>query len=169
MAKLNHCKFSLLTLVLGGGLYVASLIWRLNPFEGILNSLARWEAYQADELALALIILCAGVLTDLVALKFRRLRQQEVERQRLLVLKATMNTVQDIVNNFLNSLQYFRFLAQKGGALEPDILSKLDDLIFDTSAKLRALAELESTPERKVGQDVVLIDFPQPTPTRKGA
>jgi hypothetical protein len=162
----RDCKFSLIALALALGMYATAIIWRINYFEGLLAGLARLEAYQLDELLLALAVLLPGVLADFLVLKFRRRRQREVERQRLKVLKATMNTVQDIVNNFLNSMQYFRFLAEKGNVLDPKVLAMLDDLIFDTSAKLTALAELESTPERKVGEDVVLIDYRLPRSAR---
>jgi len=41
----------------------------------------------------------------------RRLND-EIQRQRLRVFKATMTTVHDIVNNFLNSLQLIRLEAE---------------------------------------------------------
>ena len=88
------------------------------------------------------------------------LRRQaaEVEAQRLHVLKATMRTVHDIVNNFLNGLQLVTLAA--GDALPPAAAELLDTLTQDTAAKLKALGDLESVPEKQMAAGVG-IDYGQ--------
>jgi len=59
-----------------------------------------------------------------------------------------MRTVQDIVNNFLNNLQAFRLEAED--ALPATSLALLDEPIQQTSNKVKALGDLDATPEKQL-------------------
>ena len=56
-----------------------------------------------------------------------------------------MRTVQEIVNNAFNKLQLFRLDAE--GLLPQESLKLFDSVIRGTAAKLKVLADIESTPE----------------------
>lgn len=108
---------------------------------------------------LGFIILAYGIgkcLPKLVELT--ELKKLEVSKQRLKVLRATMRTVLDIVNNFLNNVQYFKFRAEQENALPRELLAELESGIKDTSEKLKRLGALESTPEKKLASGTV-IDY----------
>ena len=72
----------------------------------------------------------------------------EIQLQRLRVFKATMRTVQDIVNNLLNGFQLVRFEA--GSQLPEEMLTLIDQIIEEASGKLKALAELETVNEKEM-------------------
>jgi PAS domain S-box-containing protein len=82
---------------------------------------------------------------------------EEIQLQRLQVFKATMRTVQDILNNFLNSLQLVHLQAE--GELPPEMLALVDRLIHEAAVKLKALGDLETIKEKEMalGQS---IDYP---------
>lgn len=86
-------------------------------------------------------------------------RELEVQEERLKVLKATMITVHDIVNNFLNNLQLFRMEVEKKNALPPESLELMDSIVHDTSAKLKKLGDLDTTPEKQMVGDTIGIDY----------
>ena len=88
-----------------------------------------------------------GVNADITHRKSleEQLREAHVHVERLSVLKATMRTVQDIVNNALMSLQQFRFDAEQH--VSPTSLELFDQIIDETTAKLKALADLEHVVE----------------------
>jgi PAS domain S-box-containing protein len=90
--------------------------------------------------------------------------EARIAEQRLRVLKATMRTVQDIVSNALNGSAHFR--AEAENVLSSESLRLLDELVTDTTARIRMLGNLESTPEtdRAIG---VGIDYLGATPPRK--
>jgi PAS domain S-box-containing protein len=67
------------------------------------------------------------------------------QAERMRTLRATMRTVQDIVSNALMSLQFFRFEAEPHVA--PHSLVLFDQILTDTSAKLKALGNLEDVVE----------------------
>jgi hypothetical protein len=71
-------------------------------------------------------------------------RQKKAEQLR--VLRVTMLTVQDIVNNNLNQLQVLRLEAE--GHVPEETLTLFDDALRDTAARLSALANMEIFAEK---------------------
>ena len=82
---------------------------------------------------------------------------EEIQLQRLQVFKATMRTVQDIVNNFLNSLQLVHLEAE--GELPVEMLTLVDRLIQEAAVKLKALGDLETIKEKEMVLGLG-IDYP---------
>jgi PAS domain S-box-containing protein len=82
---------------------------------------------------------------------------EEIRLQRLRVFKATMRTVQDIVNNLLNGLQLVHFEAE--GRMPADLLALVDDMIQEAAVKLQTLGNLETLTEKEMSIGVG-IDYP---------
>ena len=106
-----------------------------------------------------------GVLRDItsrqkVATELRRLND-EIQLQRLRVFKATMRTVQDIVNNLLNGLQLVHLEAE--GHVPAETLELVDRTIQEAAVKLKALGDLETVTEKEIGFGLG-IDYPGSTP-----
>jgi PAS domain S-box-containing protein len=72
----------------------------------------------------------------------------EINLQRLRVFRATMTTVHDIVNNFLNNLQLVRFEAE--GRLPDEMLTLFDGMIAEAATKLKTLGDLETVREKQM-------------------
>jgi len=90
-------------------------------------------------------------------------KKLEVKEERLKVLQATMRTVNDIVNNFMNNVQLFRLIAEKKNALDPEELALMDSIIQETATKLKKLGDLDSTPEKQMAGGIV-IDYEESSP-----
>jgi PAS domain S-box-containing protein len=93
-----------------------------------------------------------GVLRDLTSRKkvdseLERL-SDEIQLQRLRVFKATMRTVQDIVNNLLNGLQLVHLEAE--GHVPAEVLDLVDRTIQEAAVKLKALGDLETVTEKEM-------------------
>ena len=81
----------------------------------------------------------------------------EVQVQRLRVFKATMRTVQGIVNDLLNNLQLVHVEAES--ELPAGMLTVVEGIIREASMKLKTLGDLETVKEI----DMVMgpgIDYP---------
>jgi len=104
-----------------------------------LEWLERLEQAQVDGIATAVLLAGGGWALD--AARARRQRARERETERLQVLHATMRTVHDIVNNFLNNLQLVQI--EGDGLLPDEVLGLLDERIRDVAEKLRILGNLE--------------------------
>lgn len=90
------------------------------------------------------------------------MKETEIQKEKLKILKATMRTVQDITGNFLNNLQYFTFTIEKNKTLSPDSIKKLDELIHDTAQRINKLGNLEEVREKKMASDMIGIDYEYP-------
>ena len=110
-----------------------------------LKLLDGMEKHKVDDVMTGLTIIFIGLLAiDRVLSRRRKQKyhQAEIEAQKLRTLKATMRTVQDIVNNFLNSRLLFEIPAK---AIMPlGSFETIEELIHDTYQKLKALGDLES-------------------------
>ena len=138
---------------LGAAFYVLSLAFGIDIFEATLELLQKHEHVEADEIVLATVM-----LADLVRIRRRRDHELEVQRQRLRVLKATMRTVQDIVNNALNGLVLMRLEGESGKPLDRESLRLMDSIIYETSQKLKELGDLDDTPEKEIDSGITVID-----------
>src|SRR5258705_8618847 len=72
----------------------------------------------------------------------------EIHLQRLRVFKATMRTVQDIVNNLLNGLQLVQLEAESQPRAETQAL--VDQVIQEAAVKLKTLGNLETVKEKEM-------------------
>jgi PAS domain S-box-containing protein len=81
----------------------------------------------------------------------------EIQLQRLRVFKATMRTVQDIVNNLLNGLQLIHLEAE--GQPSGEIQELVDQIIQEAAGKLKMLGDLETVREREMVVGLG-IDYP---------
>ena len=144
--------------VLGATVYILSLAFDIDIFEAMLEFLRNHELMEADEIVVAGLLIVAGLHDDLVRMRRRRERELEVQRERLRVLKATMRTVQDIVNNALNGLVLMRLEGESGKPLDRESLRLMDSIIYETSQKLKELGDLDDTPEKEIDSGITVID-----------
>lgn len=74
--------------------------------------------------------------------------QDEMQFQRLRVFKATMRTVQEIVNDLLNSLHFVHLEGES--ELPAGMLTLIDRVIQEASMKLKTLGDLETVREKEM-------------------
>ncbi|NNK84243.1 MAG: hypothetical protein HKO91_01670 [Desulfobacterales bacterium] len=105
----------------------------LNKFILIGDTIVQSFLEKVIGYLLGFIVLAYGIGKCLPKLaELTELKKLEVSKQRLKVLRATMRTVLDIVNNFLNNVQYFKFRAEQENALPRELLEELESGIRDT-------------------------------------
>ena len=95
--------------------------------------------------------------------RVKELEEIRTDQARLRTLKATMSTVHDIVNNFLQNLQLFRMEAEKSNAINEDYLRLFDSLIDETTNKLKTVGDLDEVVETETESGVTTIDYDSDT------
>jgi len=158
MELLRRFKTTVFTFIFGALFFFTSILVEVDLFERAGALLRSLETHEADELLIALLLVLCGLVIDMYLNKSREERQVAIQKQRLRVLRATMNSVNDINNNFLNSLMLFRMEAEDNGALSYDSLALFDSLINDTSEKLKRISRLEHTHEKDTGGGIYMLD-----------
>ena len=81
----------------------------------------------------------------------------EIQLQRMRVFKATIRTVQDIVNNLLNGFQLVRLEGE--GHLPAELLTLVDQMVQEAGVKLKTLGDLEAVNEKEMAIGTG-IDYP---------
>lgn len=165
-ASMFMSSYKITTFVMGfSALYLVFVIrYGLDVFEGLHLSfhemLLFMERFEGDALLLVLVFILMAWFFDLVILRAKERREHEMDQQRMRVMRATMATVQDVVNNFLNNLQLFRFEAEQSQALQPEHLQQFDELIKETAHKIKSINALERFAECEVceGMTALKID-----------
>jgi len=127
----------------------AALVGDIDLVKLNVEFFKRIEPHEIDDVVISTGLMIVGLAIDQVVSRRREKKDAEMQTQRLHVLKATMRTVQDIVNNFLNNLLLFRIEAEQ--AFSPESLEQFDDLVQGTSAKLKALGDLDAITEIQTG------------------
>ncbi|MDB5340713.1 MAG: hypothetical protein JWN70_6332 [Planctomycetaceae bacterium] len=107
------------------------------------------EPSEAGEVMAAFFLVVAAFLVDHIVSRERG-HAEVLQAERLRVVHVTMRTVQDIVNNALNQLQFVRLEAEEAHVSQ-DVLALFDETIQDTVAKLRELGDLETYVETQMG------------------
>jgi hypothetical protein len=99
------------------------------------------QQHEADDILTAFLIILVSLIIDEIRIARAHRREAETIEAKLRTLKATMRTVQDLVNNCLNGLQLFRLEAEE--AVPADSLRMFDCLISETATKINKIADLD--------------------------
>lgn len=145
--------------IVGLGIVGYGFLLEKDVFDYLVALLEYLEHLEIDEFLIAGVSILVGLVLDLMLMRHEKDRTIELQAQRLEVLRATMRTVQDIVNNFLNNLMLFRLEAEEKHALSESSLKLMDSLITETGAKLNALGELEKVQEKPMADGLPGIDY----------
>ena len=142
---MRRFAFTYVMIALAGAILVSDFLTGINLFHAASNLFERIARNHVDALVTEVLIIIVGLFIDVFAARQQAKLEARIQAQRLSVLKATMRTVQEIVNNAFNELQLFRLDAE--GLLPQESLKLFDNVIRGTAAKLKVLANLESTVE----------------------
>jgi len=110
------------------------------------------EEHQVDDIFVGFALLFAGVALDRWLSNRRKRRQVALAEERLRILNATMRTVQDVVNNLLNNIQFFRTEAE--GVSPEETLNHLDVVIEQAVKQIRSPGNLDEVREKQMASGV---------------
>jgi hypothetical protein len=117
------------------------------------------ERREAGEVSVGFLMIIPALLVDGIVWRQRQYYEQ-LRAERLRVVKVTMRTVQDIVNNALNQLQLIRIEAETHDVPQ-DVLALFDETIRGTAVKLKDLGDLETYVETQMDIGSALVSGAQ--------
>lgn len=95
-----------------------------------------------------------GIQSDLTAAK-----EAEKAKAQLAAMRATMQTVNDVVRNFMNNVEYFRMMVAEGMASDPTLVAEYEEAVEATLSKLTTLSAAREYREHEVLRGIVGIDL----------
>jgi hypothetical protein len=117
-----------------------AMTWDINVFDLPELDFIGIENNEIGEVVVACLFIFPAFFVDHV-LAGRRAHEDRLQDERLRVLRMTMRTVQDIVNNNLNQLQLLRIDAV--GHVPDASVALFDQVIRDTATELTTLGNIE--------------------------
>jgi hypothetical protein len=145
---MRRFPLTLCALTFAAMLLVAAMTMDINVIELNLGALGRIEKSEMDELVTSWVLLVLAFCVDQINDGRVRRRAEGLQAEQLRVVHVTMRTVQDIVGNCLTELQLLRLHAD--GVVPAEALGIFDESIRVTSAKLKAIEDLEAFSEKRM-------------------
>ena len=144
---------------------VAGVFWNINVFAIPGVDIIGIEQNEIGEIVIAFLLVIPALFVDRLV-GAQRAHEAQIQAEQLRVLRVTMRTVQDIVNNNLNQLQLLRLEAE--GQVPAETLRQFDETIRDTAVQLAALGNMQVFAEKPMasgsGLDVTTSVRSTPTP-----
>jgi hypothetical protein len=150
--------YSMATLVFAAVVFLAAVIGDVNVFRVPAGfNLIGIENSETGEICIVFLLTIPALFVDRVVARLHAYEGQ-LHAERLRVLRLTMRTVEDIVNNSLTELQLLRMHAE--GNVPDEVLIVFDRTIMHTAAQITALGNLTVFTERPMasGPGLVLPD-----------
>jgi hypothetical protein len=179
----RNLRFSVIAGCLAACLLSVAMFTGVEVVELRFLAAERFPSHLVDDLVVAFVLIIGGLSLDVVlgraqhrmvirehrlASAVREARYEtEVREQRLRVLQATMQTAQDIVDNFLNNMQVLRSEAQEGDLSFASCVV-FDELTQRAAADLRALGGFDLVSEKQLAVGVA-FSFKRESNKRKKA
>lgn len=138
-------------------LYVLATVFNFSYLEIISRNILERHLQHVEYYIIFSFLFLIGLSIDLYRLKIKM--RENAAKERLKSFKATMRTVQDMINNSLNSLQILRLEAEESGALNEESLLLFDSIIKSTAKKLTLLSNLENIVLTKNANDVETLNY----------
>ncbi len=152
-------KFTAVLFVISISILFLTLTDRIEVFEYIVVFFEVLEAYEIDEFFLVVFLLSLGLVIDFRLILLKRKTISIIKDKEIAVLKATMNNVLDIVNNYLNQIQLLSIEAEESGKVSKKNIKLIETLTFETSERLKKLANLQEIVIDKTISGVPLLSI----------
>jgi PAS domain S-box-containing protein len=87
-----------------------------------------------------------------------RLKEIQIKQHQDAVMRTTLQTVNEVILNFMNNLQYFRMRLEDSLNVKRELLIDFEQCFQDTLNKLTKINELERYREKELKSGTVLLD-----------
>jgi len=141
----NH-KIAGIGLGLSVTLFLVVLLCEVELFERTVHMLHSLEEYQFDELIIPIMLSVIFVLVDLLHWK----KRHDVDREKITIYKAMVNSAHHVLNNFLNQMQLFKMTAERTPGFDPKILSLYGYIMKEAMDQIAALSSVREISERSI-------------------
>ncbi len=153
----NRHKYTVMAAFLGIVSVFMARQWDYDLWEVTASALNAFDLIKGHEIMFLGFFVVIGFAIDINNRRKRHRKFRELSEERVQAMKATMTTVNDIVNNALNSLQIFRLEAEKNAALSPGSIHQFDAIIFDTASRLKNVHDLDVFVPHKIAEGLTGI------------
>ena len=142
---------------------VIAVVWQIDVFDLPGIGIIGIEKSEFGEIVIAFLVVIPAFFVDRMVGR-QRTHETQLQAAQLSALRATMRTVQDVVSNALMSLYLFRMEAEPHVSAQS--LELFDQIIAETAARLKAIADLETFGEKPMAAGMGIAYQSDPSPLK---
>lgn len=138
--------FAFIGAVIAISVYILSLLFNLDLFEALLETIEKLEHLEFDEFIIPVFIFL--LFFTLNQRKKNRISIISLEKEK--VFRATLSSSKHIINNFLNQMTLFKMTADETPQFPKDILNLYDEVINESQKQLESLSNVNDLRETAI-------------------
>lgn len=152
---MKNYKWTATGLIVAVLVLLTDLLFELDLFESICQFLARAEAFEIDEILIAVVIVLSFSVLDLIGNK----KDRKVKEARESIYKAMVQASDHVLKNCLNQMLVIKYAAEETPGFDPEVLKSFDAIVDQAVAQLEALGEIENVDKEAIGKSINIKIF----------
>jgi len=140
---LGHCKITLSSLAVFGGLLYFDLKYDLDFSSRTIEFVHDMEKLRVDEIAICAVVILLGIIIDGVVLLNWMAEKRRLHAARMEVMEKALLKTQHIVNNYLNEMLMFKIELEKYEHLPRVEIERFGAAIYRAAEELEKIENLE--------------------------
>ncbi|MDH5187995.1 MAG: hypothetical protein OEW37_03445 [Rhodospirillaceae bacterium] len=117
------------------------------------------QFFHTEEVAFSVVLLIVALLIDQFRNVRRTRRKRRLEQERLNTARATMATMNDLVNNFLNNILLVQMEIEKKEPLSDETIKMLNDMTSKLTADMKRINDIDVVTERNLSNKFNVLDL----------
>lgn len=140
-------------------IWLVTTILDLDLFESLIAFTRLLERFEIDELFLLSILPILGLLRDLTLQKRAEQNRRDLAEHRLRIIRATVNTIEDVLGNKLLSLKFKVARLHERKEMPTCTHDEITDTIQDMLVTIRELHDLSNAKEKELAPGLEMFEL----------
>ena len=165
--NVNQFQYTIFGLLIMSIALITVILFDLDLFEKLVLILELIESYEIDEVIIFVVLFVPFVVVDIVrhSIKQKIEHAQLLEKEKNKIYSAMVSASQQILNNFLNNIQYFKLRAQNTPGFSSALTKQCDEVMEAASTQISSLSQLNDINEQSIYNAINLPPGNNDTPT----
>lgn len=143
-------KFIIIGSIFSIGLYIITVIFNLDLFEFFVNSIAKLEIIELDELIIPIFIFVFFVFLNILI----NFNKNKILLEKTKIYSAMLHSLHHILNNFINQAQIVKIEAESSKDFNKEVLEIYDNIIDEAYNLTRSLESVDQIDEKNITDSV---------------
>jgi len=138
---------------------ITNYSYHIDLFRLAIMYLNQKQFFHTEEVAFSVVLLIVALLIDQFRNVRRTRRKRRLEQERLNTARATMATMNDLVNNFLNNILLVQMEIEKKEPLSDETIKMLNDMTSKLTADMKRINDIDVVTERNLSNKFNVLDL----------
>jgi len=138
---------------------ITDFTYHIDIFRAIINYLNEKQFLHTEKIIFSVVLIIITLLIDQFRNVRRTRRKRRLEQERLNTARATMATMNDLVNNFLNNILLVQMEIEKKEPLSDETITMFNNMTSKLSLDMKRINDIDVVAERNLSETFRVLDF----------